>query len=105
MLFIMKQGISPMWEDPKNRDGGCFSYKVPNKSVVKAWSELTYRIVGASISNTNPFVNSVTGITISPKKNVSWSDNSNFELVDEDEQNIFNKLVRFDWRKSCNLFG
>ena len=69
MLFIMRQGINPMWEDPKNRNGGCFSYKVLNKNVAKAWSELTYRVVGGSISNGNAFVKSVTGITISPKKN------------------------------------
>jgi hypothetical protein len=69
MLFIMRQGITPMWEDQKNRNGGCFSYKVLNKNVVKAWSELTYRVVGGSISNGNAFVKSVTGITISPKKN------------------------------------
>ena len=31
MLFIMREGISPRWEDEKNRDGGCFSFKVPNK--------------------------------------------------------------------------
>lgn len=69
MLFMMKKGISPTWEDPKNRDGGCFSYKVLNKNVAKAWSELTYRIVGNSIASTDSFINSVTGITISPKKN------------------------------------
>ena len=28
MLFIMQDGIVPMWEDPRNRNGGCFSYKV-----------------------------------------------------------------------------
>ena len=32
MLFIMKEGIKPTWEDPKNRNGGCFSYKVSNKT-------------------------------------------------------------------------
>jgi hypothetical protein len=69
MLFMMKQGINPMWEDPKNRNGGCFSYKVLNKNVSKAWSELTYRIVGNTISNGDAFVKCVTGITISPKKN------------------------------------
>jgi hypothetical protein len=69
MLFMMKEGISPMWEDKKNRDGGCFSYKVLNKNVSKAWSDLIYRIVGGSISNSVAFVKSVTGITISPKKN------------------------------------
>ena len=25
MLFIMREGIHPLWEDPKNRNGGCFS--------------------------------------------------------------------------------
>jgi hypothetical protein len=69
MLFIMREGILPMWEDPKNRNGGCFSYKVLNKSVYKVWKELTYVVVGGSISNNEGFVKCVTGITISPKKN------------------------------------
>ena len=69
MLFMMRDGISPIWEDPKNRNGGCFSYKVSNKNVVEVWKELTYVLVGGSLSNLIPFVNSVTGITISPKKN------------------------------------
>ena len=28
MLFVMRKGITPLWEDPKNRSGGCFSYKI-----------------------------------------------------------------------------
>jgi hypothetical protein len=69
MLFIMKEGVRPTWEDPKNRNGGCFSYKVSNKNVYKVWKDLTYVVVGASISNSSSFVKCVTGITISPKKN------------------------------------
>lgn len=69
MLFIMKDGITPMWEDPRNRNGGCFSYKVSNKHVYEVWRDLTYVLVGESISTNAVFVNSVTGITISPKKN------------------------------------
>jgi Eukaryotic initiation factor 4E len=69
MLFIMRKGINPTWEDPKNRDGGCFSYKVLNKNVVGAWKELTYSVVGGSISSKGSFFDCVTGITISPKKN------------------------------------
>ena len=69
MLFVMKDGIAPMWEDPKNKNGGCFSYKVSNKHVTEVWRELTYVLVGDLVSNNVPFVNSVTGITISPKKN------------------------------------
>ena len=69
MLFIMKDGIIPMWEDPKNRNGGCFSYKVSNKIVCDVWRDLSYILVGDSISSNTQFVNGVTGITISPKKN------------------------------------
>ena len=69
MLFMMRCGIKPAWEDPKNRNGGCFSYKVSNKNVYKVWKELSYVVVGGTVSNHQGFVNCVTGITISPKKN------------------------------------
>ena len=69
MLFMMRDGIKPAWEDPKNRNGGCFSYKVSNKNVYKVWKDLTYVVVGGTISKQSGFVNCVTGITISPKKN------------------------------------
>ena len=29
MLFVMKDGITPMWEDIKNRNGGCFITDCP----------------------------------------------------------------------------
>jgi hypothetical protein len=69
MLFWMREGIKPTWEDPKNRSGGCFSYKVVNKTVCDSWKELTYAIIGNTVSKQMTFVNKVTGITISPKKN------------------------------------
>ena len=46
MLFLMRKGIQPMWEDPKNRNGGCFSYKVNNKTVASVWRKLSYALVG-----------------------------------------------------------
>jgi hypothetical protein len=69
MLFIMQKGVAPMWEDPKNRQGGSFSYKVANKNVYDVWRHLTYVLVGETISTQQSFVANVTGITISPKKN------------------------------------
>ena len=69
MLFLMRYGIKPTWEDPKNRSGGCFSYKVSNKSVSKVWKELSYVVVGGTVSKQTSYVSNVTGITISPKKN------------------------------------
>jgi hypothetical protein len=69
MLFWMREGIKPTWEDPKNRNGGCFSYKVVNKTVFESWKELTYCTLGNTISKQISFVDKVTGFTISPKKN------------------------------------
>ena len=68
MLFLMRDGINPMWEDPKNKDGGCFSFKVTNKDVAKVWEQLSYVIVGETISKNEDMLNIVNGITISPKK-------------------------------------
>jgi len=69
MLFLMRDGIKPIWEDPKNRQGGCFSYKISNKNVFEVWKDLSYVLMGHSISDQISFVANVTGITISPKKN------------------------------------
>lgn len=95
MLFIMRDGITPMWEDSKNRNGGCFSYKVSNKNVFDVWRDLTYVLVGETISTNSTFVNSVTGITISPKKNFCivkiWltnCDHQNPLIVTNDVRNL-----------------
>jgi translation initiation factor 4E len=69
MLFLMRHGIKPMWEDPQNRSGGCFSYKVTSKMVYPSWKELSYAVVGGCIADNTGFIDSVAGITISPKKN------------------------------------
>ena len=67
MLFFMKDGINPMWEDPQNCKGGCFSYKISNNSVASVWRILSYSLVGESLLTQK--INNITGITISPKKN------------------------------------
>ena len=69
MLFIMRKGITPMWEDPKNRNGGCFSFKVINKQVPAVWKQLFYALGGETLSYDKEMNSKINGITISPKKN------------------------------------
>ena len=69
MLFVMRSGITPMWEDPKNRNGGCFSFKVINKQVYSVWRSLFYLLCGETLCVDNKHNELITGITISPKKN------------------------------------
>jgi hypothetical protein len=68
MLFLMRDGVQPMWEDPKNRNGGCFSYRITNKQVPVVWKNLSYSLIGKSITDKSSIFNIITGITISPKK-------------------------------------
>ena len=83
MLFLMREGITPIWEDVRNRNGGCFSYKVSNKDVHDCWRQLTYVLVGNSISTNKALLPVVNGITISPKKNFCivkiWLANCKFQ--------------------------
>jgi hypothetical protein len=65
----MKDGIQPLWEDPKNRNGGCFSYKINNKTVATTWKQLAYSVLGENLTVNPAHEPLVNGITISPKKN------------------------------------
>lgn len=69
MFFVMKDGILPIYETPENAHGGCFSYKVPNKDVCATWRMIVYAFVGGVMSENLEFSRTITGITISPKKN------------------------------------
>jgi hypothetical protein len=83
MMFAMRSGITPMWEDPKNRSGGCFSFKVINKQVPEAWKALFYALCGETIFIDNENNRHVNGITISPKRSFCiikiWLDSCNLQ--------------------------
>ena len=68
MLFLMRKHINPIWEDPANRDGGCFSFKVLNKNVYKTWVGLSYTLVGETLMKNKDLLHIINGITVSPKR-------------------------------------
>ena len=83
MLFMMKEGIKPIWEDSENRDGGCFSYRIANKYIKSIWDHLSYKLVGRTCTKNVKLLNDINGITVSPKKNFCilkiWLKSSNFQ--------------------------
>ena len=66
MFFIMRDGIQPLWEDPNNVNGGCWSFKIPKGNIKKYWSELSIYLLGENITNKKEKL--VNGLSISPKK-------------------------------------
>lgn len=69
MLFVMKEGIEPMWEDPANVGNGAFSNKINSKGSHEIFRKYTYALVGEELSTNPAVLDSIAGITISPKKN------------------------------------
>jgi hypothetical protein len=64
MLFVMRNGITPMWEDPKNRNGGCFSYKVMNKHVPEVWKTMFYALCGETLCTEPKYNHLINGIIL-----------------------------------------
>jgi|TARA_R110001592_G_scaffold60820_1_gene185386 hypothetical protein len=81
MLFLMRKGIKPIWEDEKNKNGGCFSYKISNKITIATWKHSSYKLMGETVAKDNALKNDINGITISPKRNFCiikiWLSNCN----------------------------
>ena len=71
MIFIMKDDIGPTWEHPKNKNGGCFSYKINNKYLYKIFKLVYYSLITNKLSGNDVFNKKINGITISPKNTIA----------------------------------
>ena len=69
MIFCMRKGILPTWEDEKNRSGGSFSFKINNSDVYDVWNELMLSLMTEMLIKEEVLNKLINGITISPKKN------------------------------------
>jgi hypothetical protein len=64
-LYFMSEGIYPLWEDPHNRDGGIFSFKIELTKTPEILTDLAICLVTNNMHSKDP--NEITGISISPK--------------------------------------
>ncbi len=69
MLFIMREDIKPIWEDEKNKNGSCVSYKINNRMVYSIWKQMSQFMVSESLLENIDHQSTINGITVSPKKN------------------------------------
>ena len=99
MLFLMRAGINPRWEDPKNKTGGCYSYKILNENTFDIWKQMSFKIVGETLSKEKQHSLLINGITLSPKKSFHilkiWMIN-----CENQNSNIFTDIDNLD-TKGC----
>jgi hypothetical protein len=69
MFFLMREHIQPLWEDPANKDGGCFSFKVNKPEAAQYWFKLGSRVLSDTLVKDFSKFDRVSGISISPKRN------------------------------------
>ena len=55
--FIMRDGILPVWEDPKNKEGGVFYMKIPKNDFIYVWQNLILRMFGETLTNESETIN------------------------------------------------
>lgn len=88
-FFIMKNDITPMWEDEENKNGGCWSFKIQEKEASKLWEELSLYLVSETISKID---DDIQGLSICLKKN----NHSIIKIWNKDTKNNNNKNINDD---------
>jgi hypothetical protein len=66
MFFLTREHVFPCYDDPSNKDGGCFSIKVPNESFIEYWQQLCVSLLTETLAGDK--TNEITCISTSPKK-------------------------------------
>ena len=69
MFFIMREHITPRWEDDNNITGGCFSFKIGKHILHDKILEICSQILGETLGKTDKLSMNINGISISPKRN------------------------------------
>lgn len=67
MFFLMKDGIFPTYEDEQNIGGGYWSFRVGKGTANNVWFELMASLVGNTLTKKVEDMESINGVTISPK--------------------------------------
>ncbi len=68
MWFFMRKDIPPRWEDPVNRNGGAFKFKVNESKADNMWLTLSLYLVVEKMCRDFKDSQVICGVTISPKK-------------------------------------
>ena len=78
MLFLMKNGIKPIWEYPAISNGGYWSFKVSNQNILPVFQRVVIFMLIDQISATTG--HNIVGVSTSPKKGFHiikiWNNNA-----------------------------
>jgi len=91
MFFLMKDGISPIFEDVNNINGGYWSLRITKKDSYDYWEKIIYYICVDNITISDEHESKINGVSISPKIN-----NCIFKIWNSDFKNMKTDYLRKD---------
>ena len=94
-FFLMQNGISPIWEDPENKNGGCWSFKIQEEQAEDLWEDLSTYLVCNQLCPT--ISDEIVGLSICLKKNSNtvvkiWNKNSKHNSL-----KLMNEVILKKW--------
>ena len=69
-FFLMRENIKPIWEDPNNKTGGCWSIKLSIEKSRDLWIKLSSYIVGETLVKSHHSINGISICTKNPTTSV-----------------------------------
>jgi hypothetical protein len=109
-IFLMKEGVLPVWEDPSNINGGCWSFKISEDNSYELWEDLSIVLMCNTLLQSNketsgknssdnklsPDSNDIVGLSLCLKKNSNvvikiWNKSSNNNSLKLLNNNILEK--------------
>nr|AEX62927.1 eukaryotic translation initiation factor 4E-like protein [Moumouvirus Monve] len=89
----MRKGIEPIWEDPRNSNGGTFTVKMNHLKGYEVWSLFVMYILGETLNEYD--MDNINGITVS-----YISDAYNFNATAKQNINSFTYIKIWDGKSN-----
>ena len=93
-FFLMREDVTPIWEDKNNINGGCWSFKIQEDQADDLWEDLSVYLVCNELCPS--IVDEIMGLSICLKKNNNtvikiWNKNSKNNSLKLINENILKK--------------
>lgn len=66
-IFLMREGVTPLWEDQHNINGGCWSFKILEENAEELWTDLSVILLANKLYMNND--DEILGLSLCLKKN------------------------------------
>ncbi|RPA80736.1 translation initiation factor eIF4e [Ascobolus immersus RN42] len=68
-LHLFKKNVKPIWEDPRNKNGGAWTFRVPKATSFDFWKEILLAAIGEQLQDSVEKGDDICGISISVRFN------------------------------------